>query len=331
MSDMTRRAFVAMSAATFAAAALSRRATAKVRDDSFLDWKPQRDTAFAAYGYGGNSLALRGKDGGVLIDCKNAPFGAALRREAAARVGALRAVINTHHHADHTGGNHAFITDVPTFAHEKATPRILGQMNRYIAQAKEAATQWGDRTGPAIDQVKREALDFYRGIEKAKATDFAPRTGVPDTHSLDVAGVKLELRHFGPGHTDNDLVVYVPSLNILHAGDLLFAGMHPFVDQSAGGNTVGWSAAARKAAELCDDKTIVIPGHGEVTTVAALREQAEYFENVREVVTREMKAGKSRKEIAEMNHGLYALYAAPTRRSMTLMAIYDELKAEQAK
>lgn len=332
MTALSRRAFVTVSAATLAGLALSRRAgagqPATPANEAFLEWKSPRDLAFVSLGYGGNSLALKGPDGGILIDCKNAPFGKVLRRESVARAGELKAVINTHHHADHTGGNHAFTADIPTYAHEKATPRILGQMNRYISQAKEAAGQWGDKKGPVQDRVHQDALEYYKNIEQAKPTDYAPRTGVPDTRTLEVAGLSLELRHFGPGHTDNDMVVYVPSLNVLHTGDLLFAGMHPFVDQSAGGNTAGWSAAARKAFDMCDAKTIVVPGHGGITTPAALKEQAEYFEKVREVVAREVKAGKTRKEVAEMDPGLYAGYQAPNRRGMALGAIFDELTAE---
>ncbi len=332
MTPVSRRAFVTASIAACAGLALSRRSAAgqpqPAKEDSFFEWKAIGDGAFVAMGYGGNALVLKGPDGGILVDCKNAPYGKALRREGVARAGELKGVINTHHHADHTGGNHAFTADIPTFAHEKATPRILGQMNRYISQAKEAASQWGEKKGPAQDRVHEDALEYYKNIENAKPTDYAPRTGVPDTRTLELAGLKLELRHFGPGHTDNDMVVFVPALNVLHTGDLLFAGMHPYVDQSAGGNTTGWSASARKAFELCDAKTIVVPGHGAITTPAALKEQAEYFEKVREVVARAVKAGKTRKEVAEMDTGLYANYEAANRRGMTLGAIFDELNAD---
>jgi cyclase len=299
--------------------------------ERFFDWKKARDDAWVAFGYGGNSLVLRGRDGAILVDCKNAPYAKALRREAQAQGGLLRAVINTHHHADHTGGNHTFVGDIDSYCHEKATPRILAQMNRYISQAKEAADQWGDRTGPVVEQVRREAVDFYHAVTRAKATDFAPRTGVGEARTLEVAGIKIELRHFGPGHTDNDLVVFVPSMNLLHAGDLLFHRIYPYVDVPAGATTVGWQEAVRKTAAMCDDKTIVIPGHGELTDRAGLLAQAEFFERLREVVNRAIEAGKSRKDIAEMDTGLYKDYDRIAWQGMTLTALYDEAMKNRAR
>lgn len=91
MTALSRRAFVTVSAATLAGLALSRRAgagqPATHADEAFLEWKSPRDLVFVALGYGGNSLALKGPDGGILIDCKNAPFGKVLRRESVARAG----------------------------------------------------------------------------------------------------------------------------------------------------------------------------------------------------------------------------------------------------
>ena len=117
----------------------------------FLIWKPAGDRAWCAVGSGGNSTLLRGDGAAVLIDCKNAPYGPCLRRESLRRVPSLAMVINTHHHGDHTGGNHAFSADIEIVAHDKCTDRVLGQMNRYISQMKEAATQLAEGTIPSTE------------------------------------------------------------------------------------------------------------------------------------------------------------------------------------
>lgn len=304
------------------------------RAETFFEWITVREGFAVALGQGGNSLVVMGKrgagagaekGGGVLVDCKNAPYAKALRRESEARCGSLAAVLNTHHHGDHSGGNWGFVADVPTFAHEKATPRILGQMNRYVSQAKEAAMQTAGREGEAVERVRKEALAYYQGIDKMKPADFAPRTGVGDSHSAGWGGVKFELRHFGAGHTDNDVVVHVPELNVVHTGDLVFHKVHPFIDKNGGGNTAGWIESCRRALALCDAETVVVPGHGAVGNREAISGQIEYFERMREAVEKAVKEGKTRKETAEMDPGLFAEYGSKERRGMTLGALYDEM------
>ncbi|MEX2051255.1 MAG: hypothetical protein WD944_08450, partial [Steroidobacteraceae bacterium] len=51
----------------------------------------------------------------------------------------------------------------------------------------------------------------------------------------------------------------------IHTGDLMFAGMYPFIDIDTGGSVIGLIAAVDKMIELADDSTRVIPGHGKVT------------------------------------------------------------------
>lgn len=333
---MTRREFLALSAAGAGYLVLSRTGLARVIPDpqpEFFDWKAAGSAATAAiaFGQGGNSLLLIGPDSSLLVDCKNAPVGTVLRREALARGHKLALVINTHHHADHTGGNHAFTKDTPVLAHENAKPRIAPQMSRYISQAKEAMTGLAQAKGPAGEEARREALAFYRRIEEAKAEDFEPTQTCGDRRDLNIAGEKVVLYHFGPGHTDNDLVVHIPGRNLVHCGDLLFHKNHPFMDRDAGGNSKGWMESVRKIIALCDDKTVVIPGHGELTDTSGLRQQIDYFEQVRAALAKALKDGKPRAEAQKIELPQFKDYGLQQIREMTFAAIYQELQEEQGK
>jgi cyclase len=324
---MTRRDFLAASAAAGSALALSLTAPAMpAPDDKFFDWKPVCDGAQAAFGNGGNSLVITGKSGAVLIDCKNSPFGQELRRESES-IAKLTHVINTHHHADHTGGNHAFTKDIEVIAQTAATPRILGQLNRYVSQIKENVGAAAGKTGPAAAAVLADHKALYARVTQIKAIEFAPKLTFEKDYALDLGGTKLSLHHFGPGHTDNDLLVHAPSLNVLHTGDLVFNGRHPYVDPDGGANTTAWIASLNKAIQLCDPKTKVIPGHGDLCTVETLKTQIEYFEKMRDLVAKQIKAGKSRKEVAEMKPTLFANYENKDIVGMVLGAIYTELKS----
>lgn len=327
---MSRREFLAVTSAAGAAAMLPSNARAALRDeDRFFDWKPVAKDAHAAFGLGGNALVVAGKSGALLVDCKFAYCGQQLRREAES-FAKLTHVVNTHHHGDHTGGNVAFSTDLPIYAQSKATARVLDQKARYVSQLKEAATALKDKTGAAAEQVRKDGLALYARVEHLKITEFAPKTTFDTDLELDLGGaggLKVNLHHFGPGHTDNDLVVHIPSLNALHTGDLVFNKVHPFIDRDGGATTAGWMASLKQAIKLCDDKTRVVPGHGELGGVEILKAQVEYFEKMRDLVAKEIKTGKSRKDVAEMKPSLYADYGKPDFVGMVLGSIYDELKS----
>jgi len=298
---------------------------AAANGSDFLKWEEVGKGAFVAIGYGGNSLFVHGKDGGVLVDCKNAPYGPVLRRECESRGKKVLTVVNTHHHADHTGGNHALSHDIEIVAHDKCTDRVLGQMNRYISQLKEAVTTNSELTGDAAKQVREENIELYKNVTKLKATDFVPKVTFAQTHEIKVDGVSLKLTHFGAGHTDNDIVVFDESRNILHTGDLLFHQSFPFVDVGSGANSEEWQKSLRKAIKMCNAKTVVVPGHGGVTDIKGIEAQIELFDVVRDAVAKAIKVGKSRKEVAEMKLEKYAAYERQNISGLVFGAVFDEL------
>jgi glyoxylase-like metal-dependent hydrolase (beta-lactamase superfamily II) len=327
---MSRREFLAASAGVGAAAVISEPVLARLADDdTFFEWKAVGKSAQVAFGFGGNALVLTGAKGSLLVDCKNSPFGQQLRREVEAIKKPIAFVVNTHHHADHTGGNHAFTKDVEVVAQSGATPRILGQLNRYVAQIKEGVGAAAGKTGKAAEQAKEDHKALYARVTAIKAIEFAPKTTFEKDYELDLGGVKVSLHHYGAGHTDNDLVVHIPSLNVLHTGDLVFNRMHPYVDKDGGADTASWQESLRKAAALCDANTKVIPGHGEICGVEGLKAQIEYFDKMRALVAAAIKAGKTRKEVAETRPEIYVEYGKADFVGLVLGAIYDEMKADK--
>ena len=74
---------------------------------------------------------------------------------------------------------------------------------------------------------------------------------------LDLGGERFELRHAGPSHTPEDIVVFLPRARVLFAGDLVFRGRIPFVGQA---DSRGWIAALDALIPL--RPALVVPGHG---------------------------------------------------------------------
>ena len=184
---------------------------------------------------GGNALVLVAGGQALLVDCKNPPYGPALRRDASAMGGTLTTVVNTHHHADHTGGNAAFTNNLAVVAHAKGAPRTRAQIARYKAALEGL---------PADSEFSKDARAMLDALASRGEDAWAPTRTITTREELQIGGERVVLEPIGPAHTDNDLAVFLPGKNILHTGDLCFHKLHPFVDPSGGSDIEGWIARA---------------------------------------------------------------------------------------
>ncbi len=343
MSQTSRREFLRVAAVVgggLAVPGVVSRAWARAGDPpSFYTVKKLVEGAIrvtALIGDGGNSLVAGDGSGGwaVVIDTKNAPLGAMLRRADALAAGAdfskgERLVINTHHHGDHTGGNWAF-DGVPIVAHANARPRVLAQTKNYLGSIARVVKSLESDETAAGKAALPFAKEYLEKCESFKPEAWAPtKTISGEKNTIKVGALAIEAYHYGPGHTDNDIVLRLPEQNIVHMGDLLFHKNWCVIDRSAGANTENWMKSVSEVIKLCDGKTVVIPGHGELTDVEGLKGQVAFLERVRAVVGEAIKAGKSKEEVLKMEPAEFAERGMKQMRERTLGAVYDELaKAE---
>ncbi len=222
-------------------------------------------------GAGGNLGVCSGEDGIFLIDDQYAPLTEKIQA-AVAKISQdpIRFVLNTHWHSDHTGGN-----------------ENLGKSGTLIV---------------AHDNVRQrmsteQFIKFFGG-----KTEPSPKVALPvvtfnDTITLHLNGDEIHAFHVPPAHTDGDSAVYFRKANVIHMGDLYFAGMYPFIDGSSGGDISGMIFAADKVLELINEETKVIPGHGALSNRAELASYREMLATVRDRVAKLVAAGKSPEEI----------------------------------
>jgi glyoxylase-like metal-dependent hydrolase (beta-lactamase superfamily II) len=183
--------------------------------------------------------------GVVVIDALGSP---ALARELMGQIMRLTGkpvthVILTHYHADHIYGLQEF---------KRAGAKIIAHqagreyLNSDTAQSRLAASRTD--LAPWID-VNTRLVPADEWID-------GPR-------DLDIGGVKLWLRPVGPAHTPEDLVIFLPSEKVLFAGDIVFLGRIPYVGQA---DSRSWIAALNSV--LAFDASVIVPGHGQVSTSA---------------------------------------------------------------
>jgi cyclase len=282
-----------------------------------------RDNIWSITEGGGNSLLVLTTEGAILTDTKLADRGEELLAKVAELAkGSPRTVINTHHHFDHTGGNFIFNADASTkiIGHKNLASRLATHLNDMVKPNLSGRATQLKAEGKIAEAEKVVAL-----MDRLTADEFNPDQDYDGAMILDQGGVKATLRHFGNGHTDNDTVVHFTDLNILVMGDLVFNAMHPFIDRPAGATTVGWRKSLNEAIKLCDDQTLVIPGHGENGDKSILTNQIHYFDTLQTIVEKAMKEGKSKETISEMKPEPFAKHGFEMLQAGALTAMYDEL------
>ena len=69
--------------------------------------------------------------------------------------------------------------------------------------------------------------------------------------AVDLGNQRIELIHFGEGHTRSDVIVFVPGENIVFLGDLIEEGADPQVDDTS--NISNWPAVLDGALGATND------------------------------------------------------------------------------
>jgi len=281
-SEVSRRQFLISSGVAVAAAclapprlfaqeglvqiALKASATAKVTVQAL------RRNISVLTGPGGNIAVLTGPDGKLLIDAEvvtaRPNVAAAL---ASINTDPIKQLINTHWHFDHTGGNEwVHQAGASILAHENTRKRL------------------------SVDtRVEGWAYTFPAAPARA-----IPTTVFQDEHTVHANGSTLALKYYGPAHTDSDISVHFTEADVLHTGDTLWNREYPFIDYSTGGSIDGQIRAAEANLAKVSATTIVIPGHGAVTTGKAdLTLFRDVLVEAREKVAKLKKQGRSLEDV----------------------------------
>lgn len=323
---LSRRQFVASSAAAAVAAWTLPRSTHAQAPVTAPVYPPERLSSgvIVLTGDGGNILLVPTSEGPLMVDAKFSYSVLDLGPIITEQCGRMPIMlINTHHHGDHSGGNWGFAESGQIVGHKNLKPRLAANMENY---RRAAQTHLSAQRGQASAERMAQFESQLGRIIALRPADFAPQREIDDGEDLKLGEVAFQVRHFGAGHTDNDLVVFLPAQNVIHMGDLVFNRWHPFIDRSAKADTEGWQKSLRAALKLCNDETIVIPGHGKVDDKAAIERQIAYFDALRALVGDAMKQGRSKEEILKLDSETFSGYEARLKQR-AFEGMYDELVA----
>jgi cyclase len=212
----------------------------------------------------------------------------------------LDAVINTHHHGDHTGGNGVFKPAAKTIVAHANVPRLQ------LAAAERAGT------------VDRQV--------------FANET-FPEVWRRELGDEIVTAQYHGPAHTGGDVIVHFERANVVHMGDLMFNRLYPVIDRPSGASIRKWIGVLEETVANYPADAIYIFGHGSpkfgVTGGhAELLVFRDYLSGLLAHAEKEIAAGKEKAEVVALENlpGFPDFHTPlPNRLGINLSVAYDEL------
>ncbi|MBZ5495823.1 MAG: MBL fold metallo-hydrolase [Acidobacteriia bacterium] len=279
-------------------------------------------------------------DSGVLVfDTHFTPEAgeALLEKIKAASPRPVRYLVNSHFHPDHTHGNQAFpaVRQIigSTNARRDMLQKDLPALNQAQAIAQSQVEQLSKEVGQEQDARKQEALRvqlnqrlaFMRRMSTLKI--LAPVVTLDDSLIIIDGGREVDLLCLGAGHTDGDVVLFLPQEKIAFLGDLFFNDALPNAEDA---NMLEWMKSLREALKL-DAKTFV-PGHGQVGTKSDVEEFLSYLEDLKALVEPAVTRGDTLERVIRDLRlpSKYASYSFQDFFPANLQKMYAELKAVQS-
>jgi cyclase len=194
-------------------------------------------------GAGANVLALTGPDGALMIDGGLAEHADALLAavKSATKATRIHTLINTHGHPEQVGANETVgKAGGVIFAHEN--------VKKYLSTQVESVT--------------------FKGRRRPLPLAARPTKTTRGDGSMEFGGQQIDYGYLPAAHTDGDLFLHFPKLNLLVAGGIIAAESWPLVDYRNGAWLGGRVRALERLADLVKPDTRVVPADGRVLTGA---------------------------------------------------------------
>ncbi len=178
-------------------------------------------------------------------------------------------VLNTHYHSDHVFGNGVFAkAGAVVIAHERCELSMRTQSLKLLDDYR--------KQDPRLTRL-------LRGVEISYPTIvYNDRISVQLSEDLNTEIIHPSVR----AHTDGDSMLFVRKDRVLFAGDVVWVGYHPNLEDA---DIQGQVRALRKILELKPRR--IVPGHGPVCGLGEVRRLIRYLEEFDENSAAALKEG----------------------------------------
>jgi len=291
-----------------------------------------------------NAGLIAGRSQALLVDTL---FDLALTREMLAAMRAvvpaaarIETVVNTHANGDHCWGNQ-LLGGAEIIASRQSAAEMVELPPKQVAalmKAAKVACAVGPLRAPLSKLLGALGLELMADLLTAApfvSRIFAPFAFdsielVPPTRTFDgrlqlsVGDRAVELIEVGPAHTSGDIIVHVPGDRVVFTGDILFVDAHPIIWE---GPASSWIRACDRIIDL--DPAVVVPGHGPLTELGAVRRIKAYLEQLSTAARRLHEQGASEADaLAEIARDGFDGWSDRERLAVNVATIYRELRGE---
>lgn len=227
-------------------------------------------TASGTMQVGANSPVFVNDNEAIIIDSETSPAaGRALVQDIKAFTDKpVKYVIDSHFHYDHLFGNQIFGPDVQIIGHDHTVERLkantleqytfLTSLRPIAARVEALRKQIAEEKNPqekaALERRVQSSMSYQEQVKEVKQTP--PNLTFDNTMTLYRGGREMRLMYLGRGHTDTDVVTFLPKERIVATGDL----MESVLSYMGDSYPEEWIATLEKLKAL--DFDTVLPGHG---------------------------------------------------------------------
>jgi glyoxylase-like metal-dependent hydrolase (beta-lactamase superfamily II) len=228
-------------------------------------------------GAGCNVVAVPGPDGALMIDGGLAANADALLAAVRTATGASRihTLINTHWHPEHVGANEAVgRAGGIIFAHEK--------------------------TKLSLSSTVYSSVEFKGRMAPLPEAGRPTRTTRGDG-SMEFAGQQVDYGYMPAAHTDGDIYVHLPKLNLLVVGGVMSAESWPLLDHRNGAWLGGRVRALERLAKLVSTDTRVVAASGRTMTGVDVVKQRDMYQQLFMTMIEYLNKGYGPEDAVEKN------------------------------
>jgi glyoxylase-like metal-dependent hydrolase (beta-lactamase superfamily II) len=223
-----------------------------------------------------NVLAMHGDAGALMVDGGPAASAEALLRAVFSATGndRVQMLINTHGHPEQTGAN-----------------VLVGRAGGEIFAHEKTAMYLSHRVRSALFEAPLEPLP-----EAGRPTKTTRGEG-----SLEFGGQRVEYGWLPAAHTDGDLFVHFPELNVLAAGGVVSGERWPLLDWRNGAWYGGRVRALERLATIVKPDTRVVPANGRLITGRDIVRQRDIYDELFMTMIGYMNMGLGADDVVQRN------------------------------